>query len=70
MYNRSETSDHSTRSSASLNEEQFEDYGEGRMETTILAAPVQTMRSALMDVQIWDLLFPPGMCLSVSVWYS
>ncbi len=29
MYNRSETSDHSTRSSASLNEEQFEDYGEG-----------------------------------------
>ncbi|XP_052455308.1 rab11 family-interacting protein 4B-like [Carassius gibelio] len=29
MYNRSETSDHSTRSSASLNEGQFEDYGEG-----------------------------------------
>uniref|UniRef100_A0A671KU32 Rab11 family-interacting protein 4B-like n=1 Tax=Sinocyclocheilus anshuiensis TaxID=1608454 RepID=A0A671KU32_9TELE len=29
MYNRSETSDHSTRSSASVNEEQFEDYGEG-----------------------------------------
>uniref|UniRef100_A0A8C1MU66 RAB11 family interacting protein 4 (class II) b n=1 Tax=Cyprinus carpio TaxID=7962 RepID=A0A8C1MU66_CYPCA len=29
MYNRSETSAHSTRSSASLNEEQFEDYGEG-----------------------------------------
>lgn len=29
MYNRSETSDRSTRSSASLNEEQFEDYGEG-----------------------------------------
>uniref|UniRef100_A0A672QUF2 Rab11 family-interacting protein 4B-like n=1 Tax=Sinocyclocheilus grahami TaxID=75366 RepID=A0A672QUF2_SINGR len=29
MYNRSETSDNSTRSSASLNEEQFEDYGEG-----------------------------------------
>ncbi|XP_026119024.1 rab11 family-interacting protein 4B isoform X1 [Carassius auratus] len=29
MCNRSETSDHSTRSSASLNEEQFEDYGEG-----------------------------------------
>uniref|UniRef100_A0A673FHK0 Rab11 family-interacting protein 4B n=1 Tax=Sinocyclocheilus rhinocerous TaxID=307959 RepID=A0A673FHK0_9TELE len=29
MYNRSETSDRSTRSSASVNEEQFEDYGEG-----------------------------------------
>uniref|UniRef100_A0A8C1C8W6 RAB11 family interacting protein 4 (class II) b n=4 Tax=Cyprinus carpio TaxID=7962 RepID=A0A8C1C8W6_CYPCA len=29
MYNRSETSDHSTHSSASLNEGQFEDYGEG-----------------------------------------
>uniref|UniRef100_A0A672M503 Rab11 family-interacting protein 4B n=1 Tax=Sinocyclocheilus grahami TaxID=75366 RepID=A0A672M503_SINGR len=29
MYNRSETSDHSRRSSASVNEEQFEDYGEG-----------------------------------------
>lgn len=29
MYNRSEISDQSTHSSASLNEEQFEDYGEG-----------------------------------------
>lgn len=29
MCNRSETSDQSTHSSASLNEEQFEDYGEG-----------------------------------------
>ncbi|XP_067315583.1 rab11 family-interacting protein 4B isoform X2 [Pseudorasbora parva] len=29
MYNRSETSDQSTHSSASLNEEQFEDYGVG-----------------------------------------
>lgn len=29
MHNRSEISDQSARSSASLNEEQFEDYGEG-----------------------------------------
>lgn len=37
------------------------------MEITILAAPVQMMRSALMDVQIWALLFPPGVLVCVCI---
>ncbi|TRY56367.1 hypothetical protein DNTS_034966 [Danionella cerebrum] len=39
MYDRSEISDLSTRSSASLNEEQFEDYGEGEEGDYIPSSP-------------------------------